>query len=188
MNERKRSHFFRYIRSLQSTIICLQETHCPTDQIDRFHLQSLASQSYWTRQIALISFQPSISINNPRYLNDRAILVDVDSTIPDLWPIQSFSILAIYAPSSLSDRRRFFQDIMQHIRQIHISKPIIILGDFNFDFNRPEARAPIIQELLTYAHLLPSDQTTFHSGHHHSRIDHILLTSVKWDEQCSPFG
>src|ERR1700732_5061414 len=60
--------------------------------------------------------------------------------------------------------------------RLFLSKPIIILGDFNFDFNRPEARAPIIQELLTYAHLLPSDQTTFHSGLHHSRIDHILLT------------
>lgn len=57
------SHFIRYLRTQNVTILALQETHANTTQLEEmFHTQFQATHSVWSSHCGLVCFSPDLSI------------------------------------------------------------------------------------------------------------------------------
>src|ERR1700730_4498439 len=106
------SQKLRYIRQLGSDIICLQETHAQPTDYELWHRQSLAVQSHWTPQVAIVSYSRSFHLHNMTTVTDRIITAELMPN-PDISSaIDKILLVAIYAPPQLRERKLFFASLL----------------------------------------------------------------------------
>lgn len=188
-NPQKRSDFIRALYSFSLSLLAIQESHASELHAPTLQRHFHKCQSLWTPHCGLISFSPDFLITHIPFLDDpRTLAAKVSS------PNQSFSpffILVLYAPAqSASKRRSFFTQVLAALQPNTSpidSSNLIILGDFNFSFLRPDAHTNGTPEWLDYLSTHFTNCLSLHDDNHHlptcyrtsfspSTIDHIFAS------------
>lgn len=176
-NQKKRTQFIRYLRTLGYDILVLQETHA-TDPltIEQFNIQFQSKSSLWTPHCGILSLNnkftiQSISegIDGGRYiLASLHLTQDMDNTT---FPTPIATILNIYGRSDASASRSAFyselldisviQDTLQNninnnnINNNNINNNnIFIMGDFNYQYTDRKPDGSLLCAPLRWTQLL----------------------------------
>ena len=131
---RKRSNLFFWLKEKQFNICLLQETYWTTDLKNKI-------QKEWGRNL-LMNFGTSHSKGTAILFSDKFDIHVINSHLSEDSRIilvnlkveeETFSLLNIYAPNNMSDRKSFFFKVQKWIDRFAINEEkIIIGGDFNF--------------------------------------------------------
>lgn len=137
--------FTRFLRTNLFDILCLQETHAGSTEIQsRLTMQLQAHQTIWTSHLGIINFNNNVHLEPIYTSTDERVLLCKVSHVNKLLP--SFTLLNIYAPATSSQRYTFysnllssqyFHSIISDIHSTHVlnhNTPSIIVGDFNYNF------------------------------------------------------
>lgn len=148
-NNKKRSSFIRYLRTLGYDILILQETHALHQQIiDEFNLQFRTTSSHWTQHCGIVSLNNrySIQLIQDGIDEGRFILANIqltssaDSDASNRTTIAT--ILNIYGRSgSHPQRSAFYSELLTFPLIIqaltsNLSTPTLIMGDFNYSYEK----------------------------------------------------
>lgn len=158
--------FSRFLRSKDLDILCLQETHAASTEIqERLNIQLQSQDAIWSQHCGIVSLNSSILIE-PLYTSDdeRVITCNI-SHVNNLFP--SFIIMNIYAPASNVARYTFYAKLLQQpyfhsmLQQMPNStdffpntatyptdSPAFIVGDFNYNFRHFPATLMEAEALL----------------------------------------
>ena len=131
---RKRGNLFFWLKEKQFNICLLQETYWTTDLKNKI-------QKEWGRNL-LLNFGTSHSKGTAILFSDKFDIHVINSHLSEDSRIilvnlkikeENFSLLNIYAPNNMSDRKSFFFKVQKWIDRFAINEEkIIIGGDFNF--------------------------------------------------------
>lgn len=190
---KRQSSFIRFLRSVKSQLIALQETHIMNDHTQHLIQNQFQPQnSLWTQQCGLLSFSPLYTLSTNLIPSDapykERMILSLVSHPHQLYG--SFHILVLYAPvTSQATRRAFFSSVVDLLNrpQLQINpQQLIITGDFNYSYLRPRLTANASAEWLSfldehmYNCMNTNDLTTIptfeRSSFTPSTIDYIFLS------------
>src|SRR6266516_722088 len=200
LNPNKRYKIFNILRHSNVDIIFLQETHNLTKDIPFVKSQWLGD-SVWNHHTAILSNNKSITFFDSFHSHSDRIL-----TSHFLFKGLKFRLLNIYAPASIQDRHKFWNNV-----QLPLDPDFITIcgGDFNCNLNpsrdrvsssalRTDPSIPALSSRLvdfvdTYSDSNSSPLFTFQmntsSGHILTRLDYILVDTLhsSFDYQTDTF-
>src|SRR6266516_1636260 len=200
LNPNKRYKIFNILRHSNVDIIFLQETHNLTKDIPFVKSQWLGD-SVWNHHTSILSNNKSITFFDSFHSHSDRIL-----TSHFLFKGLKFRLLNIYAPASIQDRHKFWNNV-----QLPLDPDFITIcgGDFNCNLNpsrdrvsssalRTDPSIPALSSCLvdfvdTYSDSNPSPLFTFQmntsSGHILTRLDYILVDTLhsSFDYQTDTF-
>jgi len=193
----KRAAFICWLDSLGMDFICIQETHCTSQQeldswvslspfcaFGAFYTSRSAGVAILIRKASGLSVTRRMATNDGRFL---ALQIQAGTS--------HFTVCTLHAPNHNPQKATFLEDLTQHLDP---TEDIILMGDFNTvpypDLDRSSARAALhhsydcpvaVDELLTFSrnvdvwrYFHPRDAKFTYStsdGLAHSRIDLITM-------------
>jgi exonuclease III len=175
MDNTKRKKLIKYIKPKSPAIISLQETNTRNNQ-DFIHRQSGANESIWTPHTALLLYSQDYTMHKLQEIEDRAIIIDLKPKNEQDDDIPTLRVISIYAPANRTNRPSFYSNLLNNPFLQNSESPIILMGDLNFDFQKPEGLKPYGQILQSNYLCLHPDVPTWHSANSHSRLDYILIS------------
>lgn len=129
-NDTKRRKFLKFIKQQNPQILSLQETNI-TENYDFIQKQSGALDSTWTKHTAILLYTDQFSMTKLTEIEERAIVVDL---IPKGESDPVLRVVSIYAPAQRIKRPSFYANLLNDPLIQYSDHPIILMGDFNFDF------------------------------------------------------
>jgi exodeoxyribonuclease-3 len=131
--------FFTNMQAIAPDVICLQETKAQQDEVNHalqdlngYHIYANSAIQKGYASTALLSKNPPISVVPDMNIAEhdqegRVITAEFDD----------FYLVTVYVPNSgrglvrLIYRRRWNQDFLAYLKNLEISKPVIVCGDMN---------------------------------------------------------
>lgn len=199
-NQKKRTQFIRFLRTLGYDILVLQETHATGPlTIEQFNIQFQSKSSLWTPHCGILSLNnkftiQSISegIDGGRYiLASLHLTQDMDNTT---FTPPIATILNIYGRSdAAASRSAFYSELLdisliQDTLQNNINNNnIFIMGDFNYQYTDRKLDGSLLCAPLRWTQLLDDlyvdifaeeKQITWKSGNRSGILDYIFCNTL----------
>jgi len=143
--------FMASLQSMQTDVLCLQETKAQDDQVaealrelEDYHLYSNSAEKKGYSGTAILTRGKPVSIqydmNIPEHDNEGRMIAA---------EFESFYLVTVYTPNSGSElkrleyRQQWDADFLLYLKQLEAKKPIIVCGDLNvahhdIDLARPK--------------------------------------------------
>lgn len=143
--------FLSSFNAMQTDVLCLQETKAQDDQVAEalkevsdYHLYSNSAEKKGYSGTAILSRKPPLSIQYdmgvPEHDNEGRVICA---------EFQNFFLVTVYTPNSGSElkrldyRQRWDKDFLFYIKDLELTKPVIVCGDLNvahqdIDLARPK--------------------------------------------------
>ena len=186
-NDQKREILFNHLNREKYDIICLQETHSTREDEGSWTKQWGGEMAFNhgesnSKGVAILASRKSeIKLENLDK-DDEGRLITCDI----LWNNTPISILNIYAPNQMYNRKTFFQNLNKYLYE---GENWLIAGDFNchLDYDNNIDKSVIeLKNLITnhdiidiYRNLYPDDlgYTFYHRGFKKSsRLDYMFIS------------
>lgn len=162
----------RFLRTNHFAILCLQETHAGSPEIQsRLTMQLQAHQTIWTSHLDIINFKNNIHLETIYTSPDKRVLLCKISRLNKLFP--SFTLMNIYAPATSTQRYTFYANLLSStyfnpiIADIHSNHvlnhniPSIIVGDFNYNYRHfPYTKVDQYLHETSSSLIIPQDNYT----------------------------
>src|SRR5262245_27895967 len=184
-DDARRRKLFHHLRTLQVDIVCLQKTHCPSE--DAAHWTNLwAGPAVWTKHVGIL-LHPSHSLKSSLIrFNQRLALAEV--TVRG----HTFKVVNLYANADASQRLSLFKSFADHPSLFDPLSVAFWAGDWNCCPD-PADREPPRATSDHWHHLAPSlvdyfDAalqgatrryfTFYHTkGQQRARLDHVFAST-----------
>lgn len=144
--------FFDHLETLQSDILCLQETKAQDDQVaetlstlDGFHIYSHSAERKGYSGTAILSKMPAINVSFGIGIDEH----DKEGRVITA-EFSDFYLVNVYVPNSGSEllrleyRQEWDKAFFDFLKNLEKTKPVIVCGDMNvahkpIDIARPKA-------------------------------------------------